>query len=404
MVNNDKEIESSNFIRRTLSEKNIQLEATKGRLSRLEQKEKSLEKNQDTSFRVFFLTLIIGGIILFILFPLVIIWDYLGWFWILLITWGVIVVSTFSFSFFIPKDTLKRRIKTLKLKLISIEYSIERKKRDTKSELNERNSLDLIEKGWNKFNERDFFGALNVFERAQKILKSSPSSQNFKEIQNILESKIKPVQEKLNELSIGKIKPIVEQGNLLKKQNLNDEAIKVFRKALKITNNLFKSPEKNQKIKEIKKLIDLSYLDKIKEINIKGNQLRKQMKFEESIKTYSKGLNLTKKMYDSKVKSNEISEIKSLIKQSKISKIKSTILILCTKFGRLHIMEISEECGEDESLIISTVREMIEGSEIYAKYFESSKSVAFDQQANIKEIDKLMEQYQQWEKEGISKK
>jgi len=34
---------------------------------------------------------------------------------------------------------------------------------------------------------------------------------------------------------------------------------------------------------------------------------------------------------------------------------------------------------------------MIEDNEIYAKYFESSKSVAFDQQANIEEIDKLME-------------
>jgi len=128
------------------------------------------------------------------------------------------------------------------------------------------------------------------------------------------------------------------------------------------------------------------------------------MKFDESIKTFNKGLNLTKKMYESSEKNNEISEIKSLINQSKIAKIKNTILNLGTKFGRLHIMEISEECGEDEGLIISTVREMIKVSEIYAKYFESSKSVAFDQQTNIKEIDKLMEQYQQWEKEGISKK
>lgn len=47
---------------------------------------------------------------------------------------------------------------------------------------------------------------------------------------------------------------------------------------------------------------------------------------------------------------------------------------------------------------------MIESNEIYAQYFSSTKSVAFDQQTNIKDIDKLMEQYRQWEKEGISKK
>lgn len=47
---------------------------------------------------------------------------------------------------------------------------------------------------------------------------------------------------------------------------------------------------------------------------------------------------------------------------------------------------------------------MTRNNEIYAEYFESSKAVVFNQQANIKEIDKLMEQYKQWEEEGISKK
>ncbi len=40
---------------------------------------------------------------------------------------------------------------------------------------------------------------------------------------------------------------------------------------------------------------------------------------------------------------------------------------------------------------------MIKNKEIYATYFESSKSVAFDQQANINEIDKLMSVYNEWE-------
>ena len=47
---------------------------------------------------------------------------------------------------------------------------------------------------------------------------------------------------------------------------------------------------------------------------------------------------------------------------------------------------------------------MIDKKEIYAKYFESSKSVAFDQQANIDEIEKLMSTYKEWEEKDFGKK
>jgi len=36
--------------------------------------------------------------------------------------------------------------------------------------------------------------------------------------------------------------------------------------------------------------------------------------------------------------------------------------------------------------------------------FESSKSVAFNQQANIDEIDKLMATYKEWEDKKVEKK
>ena len=47
---------------------------------------------------------------------------------------------------------------------------------------------------------------------------------------------------------------------------------------------------------------------------------------------------------------------------------------------------------------------MIDNKEIYAQYFSSTKSVAFDQQANIDEIDKLMSTYKDWESEKVGKK
>jgi parallel beta-helix repeat protein len=92
------------------------------------------------------------------------------------------------------------------------------------------------------------------------------------------------------------------------------------------------------------------------------------------------------------------------IKRKKISTIKKIVLELGTKFGRVQVVEIAEECGEDKDLIIKTVKDMIEGNEIHAKYFESSKSIAFDQQANIDELDKLMDQYKKWEEEEFEKR
>jgi len=84
--------------------------------------------------------------------------------------------------------------------------------------------------------------------------------------------------------------------------------------------------------------------------------------------------------------------------------IRKTILELGVKYNRLQIAEIVEKCGEREDCIILVAQDMIENKEIYAEYFKSTKSLVFDQRANIDEIDKLMEQYKQWEEEGISKK
>ena len=46
---------------------------------------------------------------------------------------------------------------------------------------------------------------------------------------------------------------------------------------------------------------------------------------------------------------------------------------------------------------------MIENHEIYAQFFSSTKSVAFNQQANINEIDNLMKIYKDWEEMKVGK-
>ena len=84
--------------------------------------------------------------------------------------------------------------------------------------------------------------------------------------------------------------------------------------------------------------------------------------------------------------------------------IRKTILELGTKYPRLQVKEIAETCKIDVNTIIGIIREMIKNNEIYAQYFKSTNSVAFNQQANIDEIYVLMEQYKKWEQEGIGKK
>ena len=81
------------------------------------------------------------------------------------------------------------------------------------------------------------------------------------------------------------------------------------------------------------------------------------------------------------------------------------VLELGIKFTRLEIREIGEKSSiDDEDIIIEVVKDMIKNKEIYAEYFSSSKAIAFDQQANIEEIDKLMAIYKKWEDKKVSKK
>jgi hypothetical protein len=87
----------------------------------------------------------------------------------------------------------------------------------------------------------------------------------------------------------------------------------------------------------------------------------------------------------------------------KKNKIKKAILELGTKFPRLLLSEIVEKTEEDEELILKTIQEMIESGEIYAEYFESSQLVAFNQQANIEEIDELMSTFTEWKEQGKDK-
>jgi len=137
-----------------------------------------------------------------------------------------------------------------------------------------------------------------------------------------------------------------------------------------------------------------------KKIPLVENLIR-EMKYSNAIRE----LNVIKKI----AKKNSLDKIidwtEKNLKLCNAHIIKKTVLELGIKFARIQIAEISEVCGiDDTQLIVGSVKDMVDNKEIYAQYFSSTKSVAFDQQANIDEIDKLMSTYKDWEDEKVGKK
>ncbi|KKM03594.1 hypothetical protein LCGC14_1772860 [marine sediment metagenome] len=138
-------------------------------------------------------------------------------------------------------------------------------------------------------------------------------------------------------------------------------------------------------------------------------KLIQEMKFSEAILKLKDIKNASKKYNLSEINSWVNKKLDKLerkkLKIEKIDRVKKAVLELGIKFARLQIAEISEVCGiDDVQLIVDTVNNMIENKEIYAQYFSSTKSVAFDQQTNIDEIDKLMSTYKDWEDKKVGKK
>ena len=90
--------------------------------------------------------------------------------------------------------------------------------------------------------------------------------------------------------------------------------------------------------------------------------------------------------------------------REKRESVKRKILDLGTQFTRLEIKEISEKCDEDYELIIRIIKSMISNREIYAEYFNSTKTIAINQQANIEHLDDSLSKINPFEKKDSKKK
>jgi len=83
--------------------------------------------------------------------------------------------------------------------------------------------------------------------------------------------------------------------------------------------------------------------------------------------------------------------------------VKRKIIEFGGKIARLKVKDISEKSNVDTSTVFRVLKEMIRNQEIYAEYFKSSKTVAFNQIANLENIDSLMKLYEDWEHQKLKK-
>ncbi len=103
-----------------------------------------------------------------------------------------------------------------------------------------------------------------------------------------------------------KIDEIVEQGQKFKSEGQNGNAIKSFQNALQTIEKYFDLNVKKALISTIKKSTNEIYSNQIKPIVDKAKELLKQNLIEQAISKFNEALPLADKMYDSELKNSEI--------------------------------------------------------------------------------------------------
>jgi len=212
-----------------------------------------------------------------------------------------------------PKDILEVLwpIDQIKTKINLAEYEINKEKI---------NQVTLIIEKEDKLkDEKRFNEAYDEYQKAHKLIEEMVIFDGKKRDQ------------KVNDIYLKQIQILIEKGNELKSENKINEAVEILKKALDLAVRVLTSAERDQIIKKIKKNLDIYldiYSDKIREkINL-GNQLMKQRKFDESIAMFKFALNIVAEKYRSLTDSisnrfnqaNDLREINSLISQAKLLK------------------------------------------------------------------------------------
>ncbi|MFX0081754.1 MAG: tetratricopeptide repeat protein [Candidatus Hodarchaeota archaeon] len=153
--------------------------------------------------------------------------------------------------------------------------------------------------------------AVDVFESALDIAKTMINSER-KDLE------IKKICDSINQACLTGINTVKDKAIQLIGQQKHEEAINEVYIALSLAKRMTYPEEENEKLEELKNLVNKVYSVEIKKVIDQGNELVVKKEFEKAIKVFNEALQRTDKMYFTKEMEKQVNIIKSLIYDAEV--------------------------------------------------------------------------------------
>ena len=191
-------------------------------------------------------------------------------------------------------------------------------KDDINKLISENEIEQLLTKGLELKNQNNLDGAVEMFKRGLSIAEETYES-------DFRSEGLSRIKKEIAQIYDTKIDEIVEQGKKLKQDGQTDDAIKTFENALQTIEKIFDLEAKKTQINTIKNLTNEIYSNQIKPLVEKGKDLIKQNLTKQAISELNNAVTLTNKMFDSDLKNLELSLIAEALNPIYIERIKPLV-------------------------------------------------------------------------------
>jgi len=161
----------------------------------------------------------------------------------------------------------------------------------------------IKEKSIQKIGQRDYEKAINDLYAAISVAKRLPISDEINE-------DLEDLKNTVNKVYLAQIEEVVREGNDKLESKNYSEAIKIFNKALEMTNKMYLTQEMEEEINRIKGLV---YQAELKDLVERGDLSEELQKFEKEIDKLNKKMDYAKTVDDPTRRFQEMEQIKKSI-------------------------------------------------------------------------------------------
>ena len=248
----------------------------------------------------------------------------------------------------------------------------------------------LIEKAENTKKEKNIqesISAVNEITRvAQEALNLIEKMAESKEKQEMVQK----VSKLIDNTCSGGIEARKKEGLRLIEEKKFDKAISEMYSALSIAKKMTCSEEDNEKIDEIKGLVNKVYLAEINEMLEKAEEQREEENYEGALETYKESLGLTNKMYLSEETEQKVEQINNLIYDTELKGVvsKGEVSDEEAQFQE-QINELKKQLHDAQSILDEDRKEQ--------KIYDIKKEI---DKVHSEQLNLFMEQAQQSAKNG----